>query len=69
MAVSLSAAGVRQLHGGSGPRDWRSVNGDLMGKKLSFAKNVQKKNNVKSSICMTLTGIATGEAKVSVFFF
>nr|GEW62582.1 glucose-1-phosphate adenylyltransferase large subunit 3, chloroplastic/amyloplastic [Tanacetum cinerariifolium] len=64
MAVSLSAAGVRQLHGSSGPRDWRSVNGDLMGKKLSFAKTIPKKNNVKSSICMTLTGIATGEAKL-----
>lgn len=64
MAVSLSAAGVRQLHGASGPRDWRSVNGDLMGKKLSFAKILQKKNNVKSSICMTLTSIATGEAKL-----
>ncbi|KAI3701836.1 hypothetical protein L6452_27213 [Arctium lappa] len=66
MAVSLSATGVRQLRGSSGlaPRDWRPVNGELMGKKLNFTHRVQKKNNVKSSICMTLTTIATGEAKL-----
>ncbi|KAI7741332.1 hypothetical protein M8C21_005083, partial [Ambrosia artemisiifolia] len=66
MAVSLSTTLVRQPHGGSGlaTRDWRPVNGELMGNKLSFSQKTQKKNNVKTSICMTLTGIATGEAKL-----
>ncbi|KAI3708918.1 hypothetical protein L2E82_38488 [Cichorium intybus] len=66
MAVSLSATGVRQLHGGTAlaRSDWRPVNCDLMGKKLNFSQRVQKKNNVKSSIQMTLTTIATGEAKL-----
>ena len=45
MAVSLSAAGVRQLHGSSGlaPRDWRPVNCDLMGKKLILLKFIRRK--------------------------
>ncbi|MFS7918939.1 putative glucose-1-phosphate adenylyltransferase [Helianthus anomalus] len=66
MALSLSTTVVRQPHGSSGlaPRDWRPVNGDFMGKKLNFIQKTPKKNNVKSSICMTLTGIATGEAKL-----
>ncbi|KAL4564522.1 hypothetical protein LXL04_028586 [Taraxacum kok-saghyz] len=66
MAVSLSAAGVRHLHGSSAlaPRDLRPLYCDLMGKKLNFSQRVQKKNNVKSSIQMTLTTIATSEGKL-----
>ncbi|KVI01544.1 ADP-glucose pyrophosphorylase, conserved site-containing protein [Cynara cardunculus var. scolymus] len=58
MAVSLSATGVRQLRGSSGltPRDWRPVNGELMGKKLNFSQRVQSKNNVKSIVAVILGG-------------